>query len=149
MRKTTTWILLADGARARLLRNEGPNRGFDPVPGGEFEGERRPTREIVSDRQGNEATPGGPGRHTLAESSDAHDFAEERFVKRLAEVLNESLNRNEYDRLVIVAPPKALGVLRDNLSKTVEDRVAGEINKDLVAADDRELENQIGSVLAV
>ena len=39
--------------------------------------------------------------------------------------------RNDFDHLCIVAPPKALGVLRKELHKEVEKRVVCTINKEM------------------
>ena len=33
MKPTTTWILIADGARARLFANHGPGKGVEAVEG--------------------------------------------------------------------------------------------------------------------
>ncbi len=32
-RKHTTWILIANGARAHIIANQGPGKGLKPVPG--------------------------------------------------------------------------------------------------------------------
>ena len=48
-----------------------------------------------------------------------------------AEKLKERALRNDYDALAIVAPPKALGVLRKELHKEVERRVVGTFNKEM------------------
>ena len=45
-RKYTTWILIADGARAHIIANDGPGKGLKPVPGREYTGVNLPTREI-------------------------------------------------------------------------------------------------------
>ena len=48
-----------------------------------------------------------------------------------ADELRKRALRNDFDNLVIVAPPKALGVLRKELHKEVERRVILTINKEM------------------
>ena len=46
-------------------------------------------------------------------------------------MLRKRALRNEFESLIIVAPPKTLGELRKHYHKEVEKRLAGEIAKDL------------------
>ena len=39
--------------------------------------------------------------------------------------------RNDYDALAIIAPPKALGVLKKSLHKEVERRIVCTVNKEM------------------
>jgi protein required for attachment to host cells len=52
-------------------------------------------------------------------------------VKEAAEELKKRALRNDYDSLVVIAPPKALGVLRKELHKEVEKRIIKTINKEM------------------
>ena len=45
-----------------------------------------------------------------------------------------------FDALVLAADPMTLGVLRPELHKAVQDRLVGEINKDLTRLPVREIE---------
>ncbi len=47
MKPTTTWILIADGAHARIFSNSGPGKGIAAVKGGLMEGDHRPDDELV------------------------------------------------------------------------------------------------------
>ena len=57
MKPTKTWIMIADGARARILENEGPGRGLKEVPNMTFAGDHSATHNIVDDRQGRSYNP--------------------------------------------------------------------------------------------
>ena len=46
-------------------------------------------------------------------------------------MLKKRALRNEFENLIIVAPPRTLGELRKHYHKEVEKRLAGEIAKDL------------------
>ena len=47
-------------------------------------------------------------------------------------MLNARALRNDYEALVVVAPPRTLGELRKHFHKEVERRLVAEVPKDLV-----------------
>ena len=59
------------------------------------------------------------------------------------EYLDKARNEHRYDELVLVAPPKFLGMLRKELGKEVEKLVADEVPKDLSWFNTRELERYL------
>jgi len=63
---------------------------------------------------------------------DFHQLEENRFAADTAAMLEERALRNEFEALVIVAPPKTLGELRKHYHKAVEQRILAEVPKDLV-----------------
>lgn len=149
MKPVTTWILIADATRARLLRNEGPGRGVQPVSGTELEGINLPGREIMADRPGRTFDSVGLGRHAKEPRTDPREVERVRFTREIADALEEGLKRGAYDRLVLVAPPRTLGQLRAELPKAVRDRVSVELDKDLVHVPDHDLPDHLGAVMAV
>jgi protein required for attachment to host cells len=56
---------------------------------------------------------------------------------------------DRFDRLVLVAPPKALGNLREALDEKAKALVHGELAKDLVRVSPRDLEVPLGEVMPV
>ena len=62
MKPTTTWILIADGAHARLFSNSGPGKGIEAVQGGVINGDHRPDHELVRDGLGRSFEVVGLGR---------------------------------------------------------------------------------------
>ena len=65
------------------------------------------------------------------DEADFHQQGEDRWVREAAEQLNRRAIANEYDDLVIIAPPKALGVLRKKLHKEAERRIVLTVNKEM------------------
>jgi protein required for attachment to host cells len=84
MRKTITWVVVADGARARLLVNEGPGKGLDELPDGEMAAEHAPSRDIQADRPGRTFDSAGEGRHAKEPPTDPHRDAKRRFAREVA-----------------------------------------------------------------
>lgn len=65
------------------------------------------------------------------EETDYHQQEEDNWVKDAADELKRRALKNDFEHLCIVAPPKALGVLRKALHKEVEKRVVCSINKEM------------------
>ncbi len=66
------------------------------------------------------------------EEVDFHQQEEDRFAADMAAVLKARALDNEFQALIVVAPPKTLGELRRHYHKEVERRIVGEVAKDLV-----------------
>jgi protein required for attachment to host cells len=143
----TTWILIADGARARLLEQDRKARRFKPAAEHEFFGTRAQSKDIASDDRGrsfDSAGRGQPGdvggqRHGMEPRTDPQRYAEYEFARDLSVHLEKAANEHRFDRLVLVAAPKALGDLRGLLPKTVQGRIVAEVAKDLTNIPTRDL----------
>jgi protein required for attachment to host cells len=142
----TTWILIADGARARLLEQDRKSRHFNPTSEQEFFGSRAQSKEIGSDDRGrsfDSAARGqsgiAHGRHAMEPATDPQRYAEYAFARDLVDHLEKAANQHRFDRLVLVAAPNALGDLRGLLPKTVQSKVVAEIDKDLTNIPTRDL----------
>jgi len=70
MKPIRTWIVVADGARARFLLHEGIGKGLKAALPDEMKQDLPPNREIVTDKPGRWADAGGSGRSGLAPSVD-------------------------------------------------------------------------------
>jgi protein required for attachment to host cells len=147
MRPTKTWVLIADGARARVLLNEGPGHGLHAVEGLVFHGDHSATHDIVSDREGRSFSSHGAGRSAIESHSDPHRELKKKFANELAEMLARGLQQNAYDRLIIVAPPGALGDLRAAVSDRVRAKVASEVAHDLTKIPNGEVAEHLKGLL--
>lgn len=63
-------------------------------------------------------------------STERHELT--LFAKQVAERIDADRVNHEFDKLVLVAPPRMLGLLRQTLPATVQSLVAGEVAKDIV-----------------
>lgn len=125
-----TWVLIADGEKALFLENltDGENPHFDVFR--EEEQENPPNREQAANRRGR--FNDGPNVHRSAVAdTDWHQLAKDRFAEELADILYKQAHKGRFERIVLVAPPKTLGELRDEIHQEVSDKVVGEIPKTL------------------
>lgn len=147
MKPTRTWVLIADGARARILENDGSNHGLNAIEGLEFRGDHSATHDLVSDREGRSFSSHGYGRSAIDSRSDPHRDLKTKFAEQLASVLAQSLEQKSYDRLIIVASPVTLGDLRAAISSQVRSVVVGEVAQDLTKIPNDELVSHLKHVL--
>jgi len=149
MRAVKTWIVLADGARARVLLNEGPNRGLREVMAAQSETARLAGRDLVADDRGRVFDSAGQGRHAVEPKTDPKSVEEERFLRDVVRLLERGAQDGGYDRLVLCAAPRALGELRMLLPKSVQQKVIAELPKDLTNTPLGDVPRSLGDVLAV
>lgn len=137
----TTWILVADGAKARILRRSGRFGPLAPVAGEWFTepDARRPTRDIGADRPGRVQESATTARHAMEPRVDWHRFAKTQFARSVANALETAALAGKYDSLILVAPPQALGDLRGALGRRARTLVEAEIGKDLTNLPDHDL----------
>ena len=69
--------------------------------------------------------------HSTYEETDFQQQEEDRWIKDAAEELKKRALRNDFDALAVVAPPKALGVLKKCLHSEVEKRIFCIVNKEM------------------
>ena len=123
-------VLVADGRKMLFFRNHGDEEHIDLRTEAHDEREDRKDSDIKTDSPGAIHQSAGYGRSTY-EETDFHQQEEDRWIKDAADELKDRALRNDFDSLAIVAPPKALGVLRKCLHKEVEKRLAFTVNKEM------------------
>ena len=109
-------VLVADGTKHLFLRNHGDENQIDLRTEAHDQREDRKDREIKTDAPGTTKQSGGYGRSTY-EEPDFQQQEEDRWIKDAADELKARVLRNDYDALAIVAPPKALGILKKSPGK--------------------------------
>src|SRR5687767_12132959 len=138
-----TWILVGDAAHARLY--EAGKEGEDWKAIDEFqnpEGRAR-SRDFLSEPSGGIQSEEGSVQRGAMEPLSIKKVEESRFAKMLADYLNKGLSENRYDRVILVAPPELLGMLRHHLSPPVAKRVFETIAKDFSKVNPRELPERV------
>src|SRR5690349_9887373 len=128
-------VLVVDGRKMLFFRNHGDESQIDLRTEAHDERTDAYDREMKTDAAGSAATrysSGGADTFRPAmEETDYHQQEEDKWVKDAADELRKRALRNDFDALAIVAPPKALGVLKKCLHKEVEKRVVCTVNKEM------------------
>jgi protein required for attachment to host cells len=77
------------------------------------------------------------------DQTDWHEKAEKDFLHDLVGRLDAAIGAGDTSSLVMVAPPRALGIIRQAYSPHVRDALRGEVDKDLVKLPVYEIEKQL------
>ena len=138
------WVVVCDGAKALILENAGD--GMHP---------NLKTKEVHEQTEGKTHEQGtdAPGRsinsidarRSAMEQTDWHNQAEQRFLIGLAKRLDMAVTAGETKSLIVVAPPRALGMLRQAYPNALRDAVKAEIGKDYVRMPVHEIEKQLAA----
>jgi protein required for attachment to host cells len=139
-----TRVLVCDGRKALFIRNVGPSG----KPSFEVEQEMHEkiashSADLGSDEPGRLGNAFGP--RSSIEGTDWHAAAEESFLRRTVEAFTAHCDAHEVREVVLVAPPRALAVLRKAASRSLHDRVIGEIDKDLTKHSVHEIEKIVSA----
>lgn len=140
-----TWILVADRSRAKLLHRlpagEGP---YPTLQCWDHASGRVRISDRKSDQPGRVAHPAG--YYSALEPHDDPDHVEaKRFAGELSSYLESCRVENQFDSLIVIAPPKFLGTLRESWSPSLGRMVAHESNVAVAGLSDAELQSYLES----
>jgi len=148
MKKTVTWILIADGAQARVLENTGPGKGLQQVQGLDWSMEPLQAQDIQADRPGRSFSSAGSGRSAMEPKTDPVEYRETEFCKSLAATLDRKQQEGAFDRLIVVAAPIALGDIRKAITPNVKKTILAELDKDLTNTPTAQLAQHLDGIIA-
>ena len=138
----STWIVLADEGRARILEPGAKDADLVEVDALTDAAAHADNADLRRDAYGRRAPAGAgtmPGANTESAGEEKLDHEADLFARRLGEHLLKALQANRYASLRIAAAPKFLGRLRKHLDPEVQKCVTEEIDKDLLQLDRRAL----------
>lgn len=126
VRKLPTWIVVLDGAQARFfaLRQSEDGQVFEE------------TAEALTASARQSEKPGrsystGKARGVVEPKKNVRKLEKHDFVHDVAAVLEKAVGKQTFARLVLVAPPRTLGELREVLSERVLETLTHEVPKTL------------------
>jgi Protein required for attachment to host cells len=137
------WVVVCDGAKALVLENTGdakfPNLKTLEV----FEQKDLATHELGAEEPGRAFSPAGHGGRSAVEQTDWHDQAERAFLVQLVKHLDAAITAHQVKSLIVVAPPRALGMIRPAYTQALRAAVRAEVDKDLVKLPVHEIEKHL------
>lgn len=129
------WVVVADEYQAEIYRRDKKFSPLEKLSEMRNETAREKTGDLVSDRGGRAFDSHGQGRHTMAgEKDDPKTHSAVVFAKEIADRLGSAGKNGEFDRFVVVAAPRFLGVLRQALD-TVGAEPERSIDKEVTGRD--------------
>ena len=140
---SSVWVVVADKARARIFFAASPNAALEEKEVFLNPEDRVPERDLVTDRPGRAHSSVGNQRSGMSGEVDAKTHEAQMFAKEVAERLAKARANAEFDRLVLVAAPAFLGMLREKLDSQVLRCVTLTLDKDLSHLGARELREHL------
>jgi len=136
------WVVVCDGAKALVLENTGDSKFPNLKTLEVFQHDDLATHEQGTDRPGRASSSVG-GARSAVEQTDWHDQAEHSFLVKLAGHLDAAVTSGKAKSLIMVAPPRALGMIRPAYSHALKSAVRVEIDKDLVKQPVHQIEKHL------
>jgi protein required for attachment to host cells len=135
----TRWIVAADSSKARIFKAM-PGKPLEELETLTHPESRLADRDMASDRPGLTMERGGERRHGMEPSSDPKRQEAVIFARQVAGNLDKARSLQKYQELIIVAAPAFLGMLREQLSRQVEQTIIREISKNISALSASEIQ---------
>lgn len=123
-------IVVADAARARIFKTGQKLTDMTETEGFVHPESRLRNKELGADPPVRSANQKG----SLQPRTFPKDHAEQSFAKELGKHLKALHNQLNYEELILIASPRFLGMLRNELDITIDRLVSRTINKELVQA---------------
>jgi len=136
------WVVVCDGQKALWLENVGDEKFPQLQTRAVHEQDVSATHEIGSDAPGRSFNSVGAGRSAV-EQTDWHEQSESRFLEKLVSQLDAEIVAGRIKSLIIVAPPRALGIMRKAYSGQTRNALRAELDKDLVKMPVHEIERHL------
>jgi len=142
-----TWLLIADGSRAKVMVAEGDGAGFRTVEDMARSIDLPKSGELLADKPGRTFDSVGAGRHAKESPTDPRRHLKREFASTVIGELRRAMLAKRFDRLILVAPPAFLGDLREELPKDLKDKLAGDVASDLTNTPEQDLPAHLSDIL--
>lgn len=137
----TTYIVVADAARARIFTRDAltliEQENLVHAEGRLHEG------DLVTDSSGAETTSSAA---RTADDGTASRHEKEMFAKQVVKRLYTARIENSLEKLILVAPPKFLGLLRDKLDAPTQKLLIHTLPKDLSKATLEDIQDAVSDM---
>jgi protein required for attachment to host cells len=135
------WVVVCDGKKALVLENAGDEKFLNLKTREVREQPDLRTSEQGTDAPGRSISSGG--RRSAVEQTDWHDQSEQTFLHSLVGHLDAELHAGKTKAVIMVAPPRALGMLRKVYTPGLRNALRAEVDKDLVKLTVDEIEKHL------
>lgn len=125
-----SYIVVADSANARIFSTKKTGAKWDEIADLTHAEGRMSGAQLGSDKPGRSQDSRGSNRHAMEPQQDRKRKESGVFARQLADYLKQ--NETGFDHLILVCPPRFLGLLRKLLDKPCREKLGKEIAIDIV-----------------
>lgn len=137
------WILIANAARARLMKQDEEGGPLVLVQSFEHAASRLHTSQLGDDAAGRQGADRSFGAAAFQPRTDAHEKEELRFATALADELERGAAAGRCEAITVFAPPRFLGSLRGAFGDATRQHLDATYDVDLTAVGTAELARRI------
>ena len=137
MKPIETLVILADDKKARFLVNRGIGKGLQELKS--LSGDGPDINVEFADRPVRSQGAPGQAQHAIDPRASVEEEARTRFLRQVRDAAHDLWRDGGYGRLVLSAPPKTLGLLRDLLPRDMTAKLAVDLDKDFLKIPARDL----------
>jgi protein required for attachment to host cells len=126
-KKIITWVIALDGQIAHILEKTHP-----------LKPKLKLIQEINSEPSLEHKKPGrtfdslGMSRHSIEPHTNPKEVERQHFVVKIIKILEESLKNKCFEKLIIVAPPKMLGITLQHLTDSLKHKLVYKLPKNIL-----------------
>jgi protein required for attachment to host cells len=143
----TTWIVVASRSEVRVFEMARADEELREVIGvGNASGKLK-NIDIDSDAPGRASDNRMRARHAYSTEQEPRERLLENFYRAFLREIDTAFSQHKFSRLVLVAEPRLLGLVRSLLSVQLSRAIKAEIAKDVVYEGSREIQARVRSVL--
>ena len=142
-----TWILVADGAHARIFNAETATSEFSEIESNIHPDAQRREQDLTSDLPGRQSGGAIGSHHSVGGKTGPKEYEATEFARELCRHLEAEHNAQKFRQLIVVAAPSFLGHLRAEMNKNVSRVVTLEIDKDIVEQDVSSIRGHLPDIL--
>lgn len=139
-RMATTWVLVAHGSAAKILRVEKNGNQIATIKEFSHPNTAKRDQDIHTDRQGRTFESAGPMRHAMDYGDEPKDYERKVFAKDIVAFIEQKLAQHSFDKIIIVSSPNLLGALRAEFTDNIKSKITHELDKDLLSQNFNEKE---------
>jgi protein required for attachment to host cells len=159
------WVVVANNTKVRIFRLAPPAPRLKDPEALQYSTEELPPSRLVklealehpegrlksqsidADRPGRSFESAGVKRHAMTRKVDPKKQEAITFAGRVAERLESARRQGKVERLILVAAPEFLGLLRDNLTSDLRRMIEDEFSLDLVQMTPQEIRAHLPETL--
>jgi protein required for attachment to host cells len=143
MNRAPLWVVVGNRTIARLLEAATPVAELLEVEVLVHPEGRLSARELKTDQPGRAFDSKGSGRHALQSEVEPQRQEALEFARRIAARLESARVHREVERIILIAAPEFLGLLRDVLTAHVRKMVIAEHSLDLASESAAEIRRRL------
>jgi len=138
----TVWIVVAESSRAKIYVTDSSAKKLREIDGFIHSDSRLHAHDITSDLPGRNVGRDG-SHHALEGETGIKEEEAALFAQQIDKYLLAGRNEKQFNKLVLIAPPACLGLLRRHMDAQVAKLVVYELHKNLVKSDIAEIRKHL------